>query len=218
LWIVPSLTFYTFVHMGQQGLIFVFLPVLLLFGAVGLTRLLTTRPRWLIAAMAVLVALNAGIFCLIPEYPLGLGTQRLLTRSTLVNSDHYYQDRFRAIEENFAPESTAILADNWHHVEYYLPEYTRLPFRVVSEWEKAEGNPRDNPQKVIATPTGLGLQLDSRRQAAIVVFDPHLMTFSESPMSAHELPLKHGGVLEYFLLAGEQAFHYGARSFGVGGN
>jgi hypothetical protein len=215
LWIAPSSFFYTFIHMGQQGLVFVFLPVLLLFGAVGLTRLLATRPRWLITATAFLAALNAGIFCLMPEYPLGPGTQRVLTRSTLVNSDHYYQDRFRAIEENFAPESTVILADNWHHVEYYLPEYIRLPFGVVSKWEKAEGNPRGNPQEVVATPTGLGLQLDSRGQAAIVVFDPHLMAFSESPMSAHQLPLEHGGGLDYFVLTGDQAFHYGAHSFGV---
>ena len=81
--------------------------------------------------------------------------------------------------------------------------------------KKKQGNPRDNPQEVVATPTGLGLQLDSRGQAAIFVFDPHLMAFSESPMSAHQLPLEHGGGLDYFVLTGDQAFHYGARSLGV---
>lgn len=117
LWIVPALTFYTLIHMGQQGLVFVFLPALLLISAVGLTRLLTARPRWMIRAMAVLIAVNAGIFCLVPEYPLGSAALRLLTRATLFNSDQCYLDRFRAIEENSAPESTVILAANWHHVE-----------------------------------------------------------------------------------------------------
>lgn len=215
LWIAPSLIFYTIVHMGQQGLTFVFLPALLLLSAVGLTRLLTTQPRWLIATTVILVALNAGIFCLVPEYPLGPGTQRLLTRATLVNSDRYYQDRFEAIKARFAPGSTAILAANWHHVEYYLPEYTNLPFGVVSKWEKDEGDPMGNSQEVVATPTGLGLQLDGRGQAAIVIFDPDLIAFSESPTSAHELPLKYGGGLEYFVLTGKQAFHYGPHSFGV---
>jgi len=218
LWIVPSLLFYTLIHMGQQGLLFVFLPALLLLSAVGLTRLLTTRPRWLVMATVVLVLLNIGIFCLVPEYPLGPGTQRLLTRATLVNSDRYYQDRFRAIEENFDPESTAILAAHWHHVEYYLPEYVKLPFGVVSKWERGEGSPRGNPQEVVATPTELGLQLDGQGQAAIIVFDPDLMAFSENPTSVYGLSLEHGGGMKYFVLTGEHSFHYGARSFGVIGN
>jgi len=215
LWIAPALIYYIIVHMGQQGLIFIFLPALLLFSAVGMARLLATRSRWLIAATAVLVALNIGVFCLVPEYPLGPGSQRLLTRATLVNSDHYYQDRFEAIEENLAPESTAILAANWHHVEYYLPGYAGLPFGVISKWEKDEGSPMGNLEQLVATPTELGLQLDRQGLAAIVVFDPNLMAFSESLTSAHELPLEHGGSLEYFVLTGEQAFYYGPQSFGV---
>jgi hypothetical protein len=201
--------------MGQQGHIFVFLPALFLISAAGLMRLLVRWPRWPIVTAGILVTVNVFIFCLVPEYPLGPGTQRLLTRATLVNSDRYYQDRFRAIEGSFAPESTAILATNWHHVEYYLPEYARLPFDVVSNWKKDEGNPKVNPQEVVATPIGLGLQLDGRGQAAIVIFDPYLMAFNKSPMSVHELPLKHGGRLEYFVLTREQAFHYGTHSFGV---
>ena len=215
LWIVPALVFYSIIHMGQQGLVFVFLPALLLFSAAGLTRMFATRSRWLIAGATVLLALNAGIFCLAPEYPLGPDTQRFLTRATLVNSDRYYRGRFEAIEENFAPASTAILAANWHHVEYYLPDYERLPFGIVSKWEQGAGNPTGNRQEVVATPTELGLQLDIHGQAAIIVFDPHLMAFSVSPTSAHGLPLEYGGNLEYFTLTEGQAFHYGATSFGI---
>jgi hypothetical protein len=218
LWILPVLAFYTMIHMGQQGLVFVFLPALLLLSAVGLERLLTARPHWLTAATAVVVALNAGIFCLAPEYPAGPGTLRLLSRTTLVSSDRYYEDRFEAIEQGFAPKSTAILAANWRHVEYYLPDYVTLPFTIGSKWEIDAGSPKGGFQEMIATPTVLGLQLDSRRQAAIVLFDPDLAAFNESPSAARELPLEHGGELEYFVLTEDQAFHCGRRSFGVSGN
>jgi hypothetical protein len=218
LWIAPAVIFYTFVHMGQQGLIFVFLPALLLLGAVGLSRLLATRTPWLMAAMSVQIAFNVGVFCLLPEYPLGLYRQRLLTRATLVNSDCYYQDRFSAIEESFDPESTAVLAANWHHVAYYLPEYVRLPFDIVSKWEKGAGNPKGNPEETIATPIELGLKLDSLEQAAIVVFDPDLMMFTDSLISMRKLPLEHGGDLDYFVLTGEETFYYGPHSFGIGEN
>ena len=221
LWIAPVVIFYAVIHMGQQGLVFVFLPALLLPSAVGLARLLDRRPsdvlypRWLVAVAAVLVVLNAGVFCLVPEYPLGPDNLRLLTRAALVNTDRYYQDRFAAIEGNFAPESTAILAANWHHVEYYLPDYPRLPFGVVSKWEKDEGSPIGSSLDVVATPAELGLQLDGQGQAVIVVFDPYLMAFSDSQRSVRGLALKHGGELGYFVLTEEQAFHYGAASFGV---
>jgi len=215
LWIAPALIFYTIVHMGQQGLIFVFLPALSLISAVGSMRLLIARSRWLVGMGIALVVLNVSIFCLTPEYPLGPGTQRLLTCSTLVNSDHYYQDRFRVIEENFAPESTAILAINWHHVEYYLPQYVRLPFYVGEEKEGDEGNPKGSPYEVVATPDNLGLQFDSSGRVAIVAFDSDLMVFRDSAGSMYELPLKHGGRVAYFVLKRGEAFHYGAYSFGV---
>jgi hypothetical protein len=218
LWIAPAVLFYALAHMGQQGLVFVFLPSLLLISAVGLERLLAARPRWLIATTTVLVALNAGIFGLSPEYPLGAGPVRVLTRATLVNSDSYYEDRFQAIEENFPPASTAILAADWHHVEYYLPAYTLLPFDVVSKWEKGEGSPRGPRREVTAGPAEFGLQPDEGGQVVVVVFDPYLITFSESPALAQELPLRReGGSLSYFVLSEAQGFHYGTSSFGVTG-
>lgn len=218
LWIAPSLIFYAAIHMGQQGLIFVFLPALLLVGARGLEGLLSKDPmeRWLAPATAIAVLINAGIFCLMPEYPLGPGTQRVLTRDTLVNSDHYYEDRFTAIRQNFASESTAILAANWHHVEYYLPEYIMLPFDVIVKWEKGEGVPKGNPQaEVIVTPAEMGLQPDAGGQATIVIFDPTLAPFNESPELAQTLVLEHGSSLEYLVMVKNQTLHYGSYSFGV---
>ncbi len=216
LWIVPFSAFYIFVHMGQQGQVFVFLPALFLISAAGLVRLLERRPCWLIAATAVLVALNVGIFCLAPEYPLGPGTQRLLTRATLVNSDHYYKDRFTAIRQNFAPESTVILAANWHHLEYYLSEYIRLPFNVIGKWEKGEGSLKGNPEReMIATPSEMGLQPDAKGQIAVIIFDSELTPFNESPELTQKLVLEHGGLLEYFVMEKRQTLHHGAHFFGV---
>jgi hypothetical protein len=208
LWVGPALFFYTVVHMGQQGLVFVFLPALLLLSALGLTRFLAAQPRWLTAAATALLVLNVSIFVLAPEYPLGSGTQRLLTRATVVNSDRYYQDRFEAIERHFAPESAAILADNWHHVEHYLPEYAILKGENIHD-----GSPESSVQ--VVTPAALGLQPDAERRVIIVVFDAELSAFNQSLTSVRELSLGGGDALSYFVLSGDQSFYYGAGAFGL---
>jgi len=214
LWMAPTLVFYAVIHMGQQGLVFVFLPALLLISAAGVERLLLARSRWLVATAALLMVANVALFCLAPEYPLGPGSLRLLTRATLLNSDHYYQDRFAVIEESFVPESTAILAANWHHVEYYLPEYTVLPFGIVSKWEQGAGEPIEDRREVVATPAELGLQPDSQGEMVVTVFDPELLSFGQG-LALIQIPLEHGGELAYFVLTEGQALHYGAGMFGV---
>jgi len=219
LWLAPTLVFYTLVHMGQQGLVFVFLPALLLGGAVGLVRLLAHGTgRRLVAVTAALLAVNVAIFGLAPEHPLGSDRFRLLTRATLVNSDRYYQDRFGAIEAHFAPQSTAILAANAHHVAYYLPDYVLLPFSLGAKWEVDEGRPKGDLREATATPAELGLQLDEREQAVVVVFDPELAAFEQSAAPAQRLPLPHGGQLAYLTLDEAQIFHYGSDFFGVVGD
>lgn len=215
LWVAPSLLFYTTIHMGQQGLVFVFLPALLLFSAVGLTRSLNTRRRWLFAAMAVLIALNIGTFCLAPEYPLRTDTPRLLTRATLVNSDHYYQDRFRAIEKDFAPASTVILAAQWHHVEYYLPGYALIPVDVIHKWEKDTGRAENPQDKEWVSAQDLGLMPDADGSVKIVIFDDSLVPFNETPELAQGVELDHGGQMEILTLEANQTLYYYERAFGV---
>jgi len=209
LWITPALIFYTIIHMGQQGLVFIFLPALLLLGAVGLTRLLATDTRWLITAMAVLVTLNIGIFTLAPEYPfdklragsLGPDTQRLLTRATLVNSDRYYQDRFRAIEENFAPASTAVLAANWHHVEYYLPAYELLPIDVAPD--RANDQQGSFNVQDLGNLDNLGLVPDADNLIRVVIFDDKLAPFNGTPELTQAVELDHGGQIWVIRLLGD---------------
>jgi len=215
LWIVPALTFYVIVHMGQQGLVFVFLPALLLFSAVALKRLLAAQSNLWIAGTVAIAALNVGIFCLLPEYPLGPGPLRLLTRSTLVNSDHYYQDRFRAIEENFGPMSTAILVENWHHVEYYLPAYKLLPFDIVPKWEWGAGQARvQEGEERRLTGQDLGLLPEVDGLVRIVVFDEDLAPFNDTPELMQVVELDHGGSMGVFALSTDQSLYLG-QTFGV---
>jgi hypothetical protein len=216
LWVGPALVFYTIIHMGQQGLVFIFLPALLICSAVGLVRLLSPGPgNRLVWLATVLVGINLAIFCLAPEYPLGSDRLRLLTHTTLINSDRYYGDRFAAIQEHFAPESTAILAANWHHVEYYLPEYRLLPFDVASKWEQGEGELRGNVGERTATAAELGLRPDAKGQAFVIVFDAVLEPFDGTPDWNQQLALRHGDALGFFTLTENKALHWGAVSFGV---
>lgn len=215
-WALPSLLFYTLIHMGQQGLVFVFLPLLLLASAIATVRLLERRGRvTLVTGVTALALANAVLFIALPEYPLGGERFKVLSWDTLRNNDAYYQERFDAIRKHFSAENTAILAANWRHVEYYLPEYVRLPFYVEAKWEKEEGNPKATHPEMVVTPVEMGLRPNEEGQAILVIFDPFLVAFNESPALVHKLPLKEGETLEYFALTGDRAFHYGADSFGL---
>jgi len=209
LWTLPALLFYSLIHMGQQGLVFVFLPALLLLAAVATVRLAGAWRRGWVAVALLLALLNSGTFCLVPEYPLGPGTQRLLTRDTLVNSDHYYQDRFAVIRERFSPQNTAILAANSDHVAYYLPEYVVLPFTPA--------RPGVGEVLVDSAPSDGGEAGSSSDQdgVVVVVFDAELTVLNETPSAVERIPLEHGGVLEYFALTEGTAFHWDRYSFGV---
>jgi len=209
LWTVPAFLFYSLIHMGQQGLVFVFLPAILLLAAVGIVRLTGTWRQGWVAAVLALALLNSGTFCLVPEYPLGPGTQRLLTRDTLVESDRYYQDRFTVIRERFSPQNTAILAVNSDHVAYYLPEYAVLPFTAA--------HPRAAGELVVDASFDRGGMRPPSAQgsAVVVVFDAELTPLNETPSAAKRILLEHGGVLEYFVLTESMAFHWDRYSFGV---
>ncbi len=168
--------------MGQQGLVFVFLPALLLAGAVGLARL--ARRRWLWAATAVLVLTNVLLFTLTPERPLGPEGPRLLTRATLVNNDRYYLDRFAALRERFSPDHTAVVAVNWHHLEYYLPAYTLLRLDPGPPNSPPTLTPRQWPGDGVLSAVDLGLTPDEGGHIALVLFDAEIATlYPASPLT-----------------------------------
>jgi len=188
-WAVPALSFYALIHMGQQGLIFIFLPVLLVAGAVGLARLV--GPRWVWVAAALLVLVNAAVFCLAPEYPLGLGGQRLLSRAALVSTDRYYLDRMAAVQKTFSPQHTAIVAVRWHHLEYYLPGYSLLRLdhgppnqpRVLTPRQWPGENGELSVDDLALVPNGNG-------EVAVILFDDEIAAHYQllSPAEAVALP------------------------------
>lgn len=196
LWILPVTLFYLVVHMGQQGLVFVYLPALLLVSAAGLVESFKgTRTRGLISAGLILA--SAAVFLFLPEYPQGPNGQRLLTRDTLKNSDRYYSERFETIRKDYPPSSTVIIASTWHHLQYYLPEYKILPFTIGAKREVDESQPVNAPANDFAgTAAGLGLQSTAGQTMNWVVFDPDLEAFNRSLSQFKTIPLPDGDGLK----------------------
>lgn len=126
LWAMPSLLFYTLIHMGQQGWIFVYLPILLLLSAKALVWLLRSERAHKVVAPALLILILAGnvwLFLLAPE---SLGGVKVLNWSTIKDLDNHYLSFIREVRKQFSPRDTVILTMNWRHLSYYLPEYRVL--------------------------------------------------------------------------------------------
>ena len=167
----------------------------------------------LAAGITALALINAALFIALPEYPLGGERIKVLSWDTLRNNDAYYQERFDAIREHFPAESTAILAANWRHVQWYLPEYRLLPFSVVSKWELGAGSALDMGRKEqILTVEELAARA---HEAQVVIFDPNLDVFNTALEQAKDATLSGGGTLRYFTLTMDDLLVYGPESFGL---
>jgi hypothetical protein len=212
LWLAPALLFYLFIHMGQQGLIFVFLPLLLLLGALSIERLSNSVPKRVWAVAMVLALLGTATFLFLPEYPLGRGEQalssesgqRFLTWQTLVHSDQYYQDRFDAIRARWSPEQTIIVAINWNRPEYYLPQYPLLRMdsdesnNVISRHWSSQ-----NDDAVTATDLGLSEEIVN-----VLLLDPALDELAQEVPGLARIPLAHGASIAYFPLGKGEVLRY----------
>jgi len=202
LWIIPSMAFYVFVHMGQQGLVFTFLPALILIAAASLNHFFQGQLRPIILTSTAIALLSIAFFYFFPEYPFGATSQRFLTRATLVNSDQYFKGRLDAIQGNFTPTSTIILAANWHHVQFYLPDYQLFRFGVGKG-----GIVDDTVQETISGDSfqgsvgQLGLQPDQSGKIHLIIFDPVLARFNLSSLPNQQIQLADGEKLIYFDLA-----------------
>jgi len=146
LWIAPALAFYTFIHMGQQGLVLVFLPALLLAAAREIRW--GGRVGWRLGIIGV--AMNVAVFLLVPEHPFGPEGIRLLNRSALRHHDASLEARFALLRARFPPERTWVVASQWRFLDFYAPEYRVWPFgledpaerpRETQEWARPEGAP-----------------------------------------------------------------------------
>jgi len=216
-WLLPALFFYTIIHMGQQGLVFVFLPALLLISSVGIVRLLETPGRKALSLGVMGMALlNALVFVASPEYPFGSGSLKVLSWDTLRNNDTYFSDRFDVIRDRFLPDSTAIVADRWRHVEWYLPEYELLPFSIISKWELGAGSALDTGRRQHnLTAADLGLGVNAQGETDVILFDEALTHFNASSDEARFLTLANGATLSYLSLRPGDQLRYDPDRLGL---
>lgn len=216
LWIFPPLLYYTLVHMGQQGLVFVFLPALFLISAAGLKSLFVSRASWVKTAVGVMALTHIAVFLMAPEFPFGVEGQRLLTADTLRNSDRYYRDRLETIVEQFPPRSTMILAANWHHVEYYLPDYIVIPFELVGKWEIDAGSPKlVSAENQVFDSSAFLEKGGTDSNGMVILFDPELEAFNRTQELSKAVPLPGGGSLSYLELNPISRLVLDAHGFGL---
>jgi hypothetical protein len=212
LWMVPSLAVYTLIHMGQQGLVFFFLPACLLLAALA-TMAIAAQPvrRWMLAAA---VALNASVFLFAPTFPLGGERPKLLTADTLRRHDAGYRARIDAVTRHFSPAHALILSSQWRFPEYYLPAYGLIRYNLGARWEVGEGRPqvgeesRIDPSTMTVTPDGEGL-------ISVIVLDDELHPLNRSSDRLRWLALGEGERLALLpLRPGEQVL-LGREGFSV---
>jgi 4-amino-4-deoxy-L-arabinose transferase-like glycosyltransferase len=217
IWIVPSILYYTAVHMGQQGLVFVFLPALLLISAESLRRLAGSRwtAQW--GLTGGLVALQAVIFLAVPMYPLGGDRFKLLTWQTIRQHDQYYQQRLEVVRREFPSGRTVIMGTEWRHLEYYLSDYPLIRFSVIPKWELGEGGAMNTRQSlgVFSRADLLGQPASPDEITYLVLFDDELLAFLDTPQRALQLPLPGGARLMYLKLNSNERLYVDADSFGL---
>jgi len=199
-WIAPTIVFYALIHMGQQGLVFTYLPALLLISAAafvqvyrGMRARFKTSRQTFGAVIVALAAINAAVFVFAPVFPLGGDSVKLLTRATLVQQDREMQLRLDTIRADRPSSQTLIIAAQWRHVEYYLPGYEVVRFGVVNRWEREGGLPVARPDSVREYQLA-DFGLDPHG-ANILLFDPDLSAFTDasalSPIGDSGLSLLH---------------------------
>jgi dolichyl-phosphate-mannose-protein mannosyltransferase len=212
LWVVPTLAFYIIIHMGQQGLVFVFLPALILISAEGLFRIAQSRPAVLRAAVAAIAVVGAAIFILGPTFPLGEDGPKLLTYSALRENDQLLANEIAAVKANFPPENTLLLASSWRFIQYYLPDYSLSRFRVGAKWEVEEGQVIESD--FVGEPvTAAKLGLEPGKDWKVVIIDPELRELSSAPLET--VSLSNGFELSYLSIKADEAFVANETSIGI---
>ena len=123
-WSLPSILFYVFIHIGEYGYVFNFLPAALLIAVWGVATVAGQaangrgdRFRKLAFAVpvALLVAVNAGLFLAAPP---AMSANRLAARETILRS------KIETIKQDFDPGDTLVVSIfDEQQVDYYLPGY-----------------------------------------------------------------------------------------------
>jgi hypothetical protein len=125
LWLIPAALVYVTIHIGDPGYLMSMLPGLYVACAALLAPLARVAPRALVAFIALLVALNLGVFVL-------ADTQ--FSARAIIRRDTTLDERVSTIRGAFTPASAVILAQSEYlTARYYLPEYRVLFFGVEPE-------------------------------------------------------------------------------------
>jgi len=217
LWVAPSVLYYTLIHMGQQGLVFVFLPALLLISAESLRRLIG---KWRSVQWGIVqgvIALQAIIFLAFPSYPLGGDRFKILTWDTIRQHDQYYRERLEVVRQQFPPDQTVVIGAAWRHLEYYLSEYPLIRFSVIPKWELGEGRPAGEHQKaeILAPSDLLDQSAASGEIGYLLLFDDNLWSFLDTPQRASFVSLPGGGYMSYLTLTSDDRLYVDSDSFGL---
>jgi hypothetical protein len=132
LWMTPMLLFYCWVHIGDPGYVFTFLPALLLIAArftVELPRILAglrLRPLARIAApalVAFVIVANTGIFLYRPI---------TLTAHGIRQQDRTIDEKIAYVRSHGDPATTLLISyESYRHWLLYLPDY-RVQFVDVT--------------------------------------------------------------------------------------
>jgi hypothetical protein len=230
LWMAPAVAYYIFIHMGQQGLIFVFLPGLLIISAVSLFTLFHESVPYPQAFLGALIAINAYIFLELPTYPLG-GQMKILTVDTIRKFDENNAVILRGIRENFSPENTMIIASWWRFPQYYLDQYPLIHFDVggKGEFDEGQGTVADETQDALGElglfpdelgyltidPEMLGLVPDQNGSYYLLLFDQVLYEFNLSQERVEILVLPDGGQLSFIKIMDQEQLYLGPEAFGI---
>ena len=196
LWIAPALVFYSIIHMGQQGLVFVFFPALVIISAEGLYRLFQSRPTALRTATTLIALFGAAVFIIAPTYPLGANSFKLLTFSTLREHDQLLENQIAVVKDNFKPANTLLLAGNWRFFQFYLPDYKFTRFTLGAKFEVDEGQAKgaDFVNHPVSA-ADVGLLAGADWQIALV--DQELDSFATDPKALKEVSLPNGYTMDY---------------------
>ena len=137
---LPSILFYSLIHMGSHGLIFTFLPAVVLLAGAGLAELTKRGGRWALSAgLLALLSVNVFVFAAMPDQPIPGRGFHVVNLSTLRENDRAYTARFDELRSSFDPAATLVVTENWRHAQYYLPEYWVLSAPCSSGDEGAAG-------------------------------------------------------------------------------
>lgn len=129
-WIAPSLLFYAFIHIGEYGYIFSFLPALLLLLAWSLRTaavMFASRPgrqrhakRALWGAAVPLMLINLVLFlALSPPF----SADRLAARDDILRS------KIETISKNFDPGKTMVISVfDYQQANFYMPDFHHWNF------------------------------------------------------------------------------------------